>query len=618
MSDWTVADMAADYRAGRLTRRHFIARILSAGLGAPVIASVLAACGSSAKPGPGGAAPQAGAGTSPGTKDTFQPTKRGGGGTLKLLWWQAPTILNRHLSSGVKDNDASRLFTEPLAAWDPNANLIPTLAAELPSVDKGTLDKDGKSVTWKLKPGVQWHDGQPFSADDVIFTWQYIVDPATAATSAGSYQNIDMVEKIDDATVKITFKEPTPLWHAAFTGNDHVFPKHVLEAYKGQNARNAPFNLKPVGTGPYKIVDFRPGDVTIAEINQNYHVPNRPFFDRVELKGGGDATSAARAVLQTGDYDYGWNMQVADDLLLSLEKGSNGRTAIFPGSGTESIHLNLTDPNVEVDGERSSIKTKHPFFSDLKVRQAFALAINRKAVAEQLYGRQGAAATYVVFNPKKFMPDGTFEYNLQKAAQMLDAAGWKKGPDGIRSKDGKKMKVLYQTSVNDVRQNTQAIVKKDLESLGIQVELKSVNADVYFGGDPGNPDNTNHFYADMQMYNILLPPDPQSYLSRWSTTRSGTPGDNIAQKSNGWSAANVTRYQNPEYDKTWLQARTELDPIKRADLLKKLVQTIFEEAPSIPVVNRFGVSVAKNNLGGIDPGPFDSDLWNLSYWYRKA
>ncbi|HTE87182.1 MAG TPA: ABC transporter substrate-binding protein, partial [Dehalococcoidia bacterium] len=285
MSEWTVAKLAEQYRSGRLTRRRLIARMVSAGLGAPVIAGVLAAC-SAGSTNKGSGAAQAGTGSdaSSGANDTFQPAKRGGGGTLKLLWWQGPSILNAHLSTGTKDSDGSRLFTEPLAAWDPDGNPFPILAAEIPSIEKGTLDKEGKSVTWKLKKAVQWHDGQPFTADDVIFTWQYTTDPATGSTRIANYSNVAAIDKIDDSTVKISFKDPTPYWQIAFfAGEGHVLPKHVLEPFKGKEARNAPFNLKPVGTGPYKIVDFRSGDLIIAEINQNYHVPNRPFFDRVEL-----------------------------------------------------------------------------------------------------------------------------------------------------------------------------------------------------------------------------------------------------------------------------------------------------------------------------------------------
>src|SRR5262245_11278025 len=229
----------------------------------------------------------------------FVPTKRGGGGKLRLLWWQAPTILNVHLASGTKDSDASRLFYEPLDAFDPEANFVPILATEIPSLDNGGLAKDGMSVTWKLKQGVVWHDGKPFTADDVVFTWEYAADPATSATTIGNFENIERIDKLDDHTVKVVFKVPTAYWYRAFFGRGGlILPKHLFASYKEQDSRNAPYNLKPVGTGPYKIVEFKPGDVVLYEINMQYHMPNRPFFDTVELKGGGDATSAARAVLQ--------------------------------------------------------------------------------------------------------------------------------------------------------------------------------------------------------------------------------------------------------------------------------------------------------------------------------
>ncbi|MGI8551899.1 MAG: ABC transporter substrate-binding protein, partial [Dehalococcoidia bacterium] len=248
-----------------------------------------------------------------------------------------------------------------------------------------------------------------------------------------------------------------------------------------------------------------------------------------------------------------------------------------------------------------------------------ALAFDKKTVAEQVYGRQGIAANWLYYNPRQFMPDsGQFEFNLTKAGQMLDDEGWKKGSDGVRAKDGKKMKVVYQTSVNDVRQNTQAIIKKGLESLGVQVELKSVDSGVFFGGDPNNPDNINHFFADLEMYTSNVGPDPQTYLRSWVSAleESDAPDSNIAQKANSYSRPNYYRYQNPDYDKLWRQARAELDPIKRADLIKKMQQTIVGDAVSIPLINRKGVSVAKNNLQGMDLSPFDSDLWKIAYWHR--
>src|SRR5262249_30567231 len=158
------------------------------------------------------------------------------------LWWQAPTLLNPHFATGTKDQDASRIFYEPLASWGPDGDLAAVLAAEVPSTQNGGVAKDGTSVTWKLKQGVKWHDGKPFTADDCLFTWQYASDPATAATTIGSYKDVK-VTKIDDYTVKVEFAKPTPFWADAFVGvAGMILPKHLFEAYKGDKSRDAPAN----------------------------------------------------------------------------------------------------------------------------------------------------------------------------------------------------------------------------------------------------------------------------------------------------------------------------------------------------------------------------------------
>jgi peptide/nickel transport system substrate-binding protein len=622
MLDWTVSELAEQYKAGRVTRRQFIRRMLSVGLTAPVIASVLAACGSSSnnKQANASAAAKtaAGAASATASASTFKPTKRGGGGTLKLLWWQAPTILNSHLANGSKDYDASRIFYEPLAEFDTSANLIPALAAEIPSLDNGGVAKDGTSVTWKLKQGVQWHDGQPFSSDDVVFTYQYLSDPATAATSIGAYTTVASVTAVDANTIKVTFKQPTPYWQTAFVGIfGYILPKHVFEQFKGAQARSAPANLKPVGTGPYKLASFTPGDNLQADLWENYHEPNRPFFDHVAMKGGGDAVSAARAVLQTGDYDYAWNMQVEYDQLTGFAQGGPGTILISPGSSTEHINFNFADPNNQVDGEYSSIKSKHPFFSDPKVRQAFALMLDRKTIVDQLYGKEGDVGAYVVFNPSKYTPGpSTWALNAQQGAQILDAAGWKKGSDGTRANNGVKMHVLFQTSVNTLRQNEQAIVKKNLEDNGIAVDLKSVDAGVYFG-DSTNPDSFPYFKADLEMFtNGPDSVDPQSYFRNYVAAKGSDPTGNIAQKANSWSGSNSHRYVNPAFDQLWNQAGAELDPVKRADLFKQMNQTIINDNVTIPLVARNGVTALKKDLQDVQLTTWASDLWRLAYWHR--
>src|SRR5882672_667534 len=319
MNDQDIRNLIAEVKSGRLSRRDFVQRMIAVGLTAPIAGMVLSQSGVAMAE----------------TPIPYKPPKAGGGGSLKLLLWQAPTLLNPHFAVGVKDQEACRLFYEPLAGWDQDGNLVPILAAEIPSKDNDGLKEDGLSVVWKLKQGVKWHDGAPFTADDVVFTWEYARNPETAAVSIGSYKDVK-VEKIDDFTVRVSFAKPTPFWADAFVGQyGMIIPKHLFADYIGGKSRDAPTNLKPVGTGPYVFVDFKPGDVVLAKLNPDYHVPNRPYFDTLEVKGGGDAVSAARAVLQTGEYDYGYNMLVEDEILLKLESAGKGKVSIIETGAVE-------------------------------------------------------------------------------------------------------------------------------------------------------------------------------------------------------------------------------------------------------------------------------------------
>jgi peptide/nickel transport system substrate-binding protein len=557
-------------------------------------------------------APEAGGHVTP---STFTPTRRGGGGKLRLLWWQAPTILNAHLSNGLKDIDAARVVYEPLAGFNRHGEFVPILAEEIPSFDNGGLSHDGTAVTWRLKKGVVWHDGHPFTADDVIFTWEYAADSATAAVTTSSYQNIVRIDKQGDHTVKVVFRNPTPFWYDAFfASRGQILPKHLFARFRGQDARNAPYNLKPIGTGPYRIDEFKPGDVALFEINPNYHIPNRPFFDSVELKGGGDAASAARAVIQTGEFDFAWNLQIEKDVLERIDRqGARGKVRIYPGSGIEHIQLNRTDPWTEVDGERSSLKAPHPFLVDPLVRQAYNLLIDRRTIAHQLYGAAGQATSNFLESPKRFQsPHTRWEFNLEKAAQLLDQAGWKRGSDGVRVRDGRRMTLLYQTSVNPLRQKTQAIVKKAFEQVGVGVELKAVNPGVFFSSDPGNADGHAKFHADLQMFTATPgSPDPQAHMTQFVSWE-------IARKANNWTGQNVVRWVNAEYDRLWKQAATELDPVKRATRFIAMNDLLIDDIAVIPLIWRNEVVAVSQSLQGLELTTWDSNLWDLAYWYRQG
>jgi len=597
MTERELRKLITAVKAGRVSRRVFIRRMVGLGLTAPLASRLLAH-----------------AGLAQATPAEYKPAKAGGGGALRVLFWQAPTLLNPHFAVGTKDQEGARIFYEPLAAWDPDGNLVPVLAAEIPEIENGGVATDGMWVIWKLKKDVQWHDGRPFTADDVVFNWEYAADPATAATTIGSYQNIT-VERLDPLTVRVRFKKPTPFWADAFVGvNGMIIPKHLFEPYKGANSRAAPADLKPVGTGPYRFVEFKPGDLVLGERNTSYHVADRPYFDTIEMKGGGDAVSAARAVIQSGEYDYAWNMQVEDEILVRLEKAPNarGRVEIVPSGAIEHIQVNSTDPWTEVDGERSSVKTQHPLFSDPAVRQALALLIDRAAVQAHIYGRIGIATGNFVNNPPRFVSKNTnWEFNVDKANQLLDEAGWKRGPDSIRTKDGKRLKLVFQTSINAPRQKTQAIVKQACQKAGIDMELKSVTSSVYFSSDVANPDTYAKFYSDIQMYNTNMgAPDPELFMRRFVSWE-------VAAKENKWQGRNITRWRNEEYDNTFRMAEGELDPVKRAALFIKMNDAVVQEPVVIPVAYRPMVAAISHRLRATLSG-WDNTFWNLKDWYREG
>src|SRR5439155_6036390 len=288
-------------------------RYLRRGMALAVTASIaLAACTNT---------PSSGTSPSPGVSASASPAAgtftRGQGGELKILYWQAPTILNTHQATGTKDYDASRLIQEPLASWGvdgkPVANAI---ASEIPTVANGGVSADFTTVTWKIRKDLKWSDGTPVTADDVVFTEQQIHDPATASTTEDNTEGVKSVVAKDASTVVITYDEPNPNFYQWGVGTCcGILQKAQFANFTGAKMKDAPGNLKPIGTGPYMVTDFKPGDVVTYAANPNFRDPNKPYFKTVNFKGGGDAESSARALFQTGAVDYAWNLQVAANIL---------------------------------------------------------------------------------------------------------------------------------------------------------------------------------------------------------------------------------------------------------------------------------------------------------------
>ncbi len=542
--------------------------------------------------------------------------ERGAGGELRIIQSQAPTVLAAHSATGSKDTNAGSLVMEPLLVYLPDGSLGTVLAAAVPSVDDGSVAADLTSVTFTLKEGVLWSDGEPFTANDVLFTWQWVTNPDNASVNSGTWGVISAIEVTDDLTFTATFTGPQVAWFEPFTNYDSgvIYPAHAFN--NDPAGTNDQFLLTPIGTGPFKVDSFTPNDAATFSANENYREPTRPYFATVNFKGGGDALSAGRAVVQTGDFDYAWNVQAEPEIIAELqENGSTGVILTKVDTTVEGFYLNFSDPNTEVDGQRSEANTPHPFLTDKAVRDALNVAINRELISQQFYGdAELAESNALAGNPFFNSPNTSFEFNLETAARILDEAGWALDGD-VRAKDGIELSVKYAAPINQVRQKTQLVVQQDLQSIGFKVELVQVDQNVFFDSSAGTEDNYQHFYWDLAVWSSGPPGSiPVSWLAKWYA---GPEGENISQASNNWSKPNVQRWNNPEYDALYnqLQASTTLEEAQ-ANLIA-INDHVIAEVAFIPIVLRPFYNAVSNRMRveniGNDNG-YASPYWNIANW----
>ena len=544
--------------------------------------------------------------------------ERGADGELRMLYWQAPSILNPYLSGGTKDIHAASLILEPLARYDENGDMVPWLAAEIPTLDNGGVAQDLMSITWKLRDDVVWSDGTPFTAEDVAFTAAYCVDPTGGCSSAAAFQGVAGVEAVDAHTVRIDFDVPMPFPYAPFVGSIvPVLQKRQFEQCTGARAPECTDeNFAPIGTGPFNVDDFRPNDVVRYVVNERYRNPGQPAFSSVLMKGGGDAVSAARAVLVTGEFDYGWNLQVEPEILADMEKSGKGEVVTAFGTLVERLVVNMTNPDSALGDARSTYQdgaNPHPFLSDPMVVRALSMAIDREILVDAGYGPAGQVTCNVLSAPAVYAStanDWCLTPDIEGASRLLDEAGWVHGRDGVRAKDGVRLSILYQTSTNSVRQGTQALIKQMWREIGVETELRNINASVFFGSDPASPDTYQKFYADIQMYtNNFDGTDPQAYMAGWVC-------DKIPGHANQWNGSNISRYCNPAYD-ALAAAFAETGGIEaRAAIAKRMNDLLVSDGALVPLIHRGEIAARSLSLGGVRHSAWDATLWNINEWHR--
>lgn len=541
--------------------------------------------------------------------------ERGEDGQLNILYWQAPSIQNPYLSGGTKDIESSSLVLEPLAYYNETGTMVPALALEIPTIENGGVSADLTSITWKLKPGVVWSDGSAFTSADVVFSGDYCMHPEGGCNASTNFTNVASIEAIDELTVKITFDVAKPFPYGPFVGTTvPIIQKAQFENCMGAKAPECTEqNFGPIGTGPFKVTEFKANDVVLYDMNERFREEGKPHFSNILFKGGGDAASAARSVLETGEFDYAWNLQVEPEILTQMVEAGKGIVVTAFGTSVERIMVQSTNPDSALGDERGTVKHPHPFLTDKAVRKALSLAIDRQILVDAGYGAAGQVTCNVLPAPAIFAStanDWCKTQDIAGANKLLDDAGWVRGSDGVRAKDGVRLSLLYQTSTNSVRQGTQALLKQMWGEIGIETELKNISASVFFGGDQSSPDTFQKFFSDIEMYtNNFDGTDPEKYMASWTCKE-------IPSPANQWLGNNMPRFCDPAYDALAAELSKTASIEKRAEIAKKMNDMLMEYGAIIPLIHRGGVSAHSVTLGGVRMNEWDSELWNVKDWHR--
>lgn len=521
-----------------------------------------------------------------GTVLAAEATKRGGQVVVALS--QEPTVFNPLRPHIEVDEGVQYGLFDSLWRVDERGELVPNLAVEVPSARNGGVSKNGLEYTVRLRRGVTWHDGKPFTARDVKFTHALVMNPKFGAFSRIGHDLVARFETPDDFTVRMSLKEPFAPFHTAWAYT-HIVPAHILEGVADPNTHE--FGTKsPVGTGPFKLASRVAGDHLVLRANDKYH-GGAPALERVIFKYIPDLT-VLYTQFKTGAVDV-TGLQGISAEFYAEAKG-------LPGV---AVHLHYT-PSVEY------IYFNHgkPQFTDLAVRQALYYSMDKRAIVEQVY--------YGVPRPVEgYLPSTSWAYNAElprhefspeKAKQILDGAGWRPGPDGIRAKGGVRLSFTNSTTAgNKLREQTQALVQQNWRAVGVDMQINNMPAAVVWG----------EYYTKSKYETLLVgiqasvggDPDCLNRIhSKYIPAETG-------------SGRNVLQYKNQLVDRLLEEGVREVDRARRRSTYQKLQEVLRADLPYLPIFSYARIEGVKQGLLNYKPNSNALvNSWNMHEWGWRA
>jgi peptide/nickel transport system substrate-binding protein len=581
----TPAGAPARGRRGRVHVRRLAIALAAFGL-------VIAACG---QPAPGAGTSGAPSAT---VAATASPTR---GGTAIVAIWQFPATLAAHYANQTVTTIVDNGVLEGLAATATDGQYYPTLAMEIPTLANGgaKVSTDGKKldVTWKLKSGVKWSDGEPLTSADIKYTWEiWMKDPKV--NNRTGFSEIESIDLPDDATAIVHYKSV----YAAYPLNFFwLMPKHLLE--KEADISKTDYVRRPLGTGPFKVTEFKTDESITLEKNPNYRDAGKPYLDKVIFKSV-PSSQVGLAQLKAGEVHAMWNLTEAQTP--DVEKESTLALLVVQGPTVERIELNTAE-----NKEYTDPNSTHPVLGDIAMRKALLYATPKQQIIDKLLFGKAKPGSSPVSQGWAAYKEPQEGYDPKKANDVLDAAGWTKGSDGIRTKGGVRASLTYATTTGDqLRERVQQVLVEEWKAIGVEVKIQNQPSSVLLAGSCTGKDPRKLGTFDLLMYASTPEIDPHStILPRYYSKQIPTQAD--------CSGQNYTRFKNPEADKAIEEAGGTLDAEKRKAAYAKVMKALNDAYVIIWMYDRANIDARVTGLQGWQGNTWQRFTWNVQDWWLK-
>lgn len=481
-----------------------------------------------------------------------------------------PSNLIPILSSDSASHEVASYIYNGLVKYDKNLSITGDLA------DSWNISEDNLTITFKLRKNVMWHDGKPFTARDVMYTYKTIIDPKTPTAYSGDFKLVKEAEIIDDYTFRVKYNKPFA--PALMSWGTSILPAHLLE---GRDITTSSLTRRPIGTGPYIFKEWIAGDRIILSANDNYF-KGRPYIDRYVMRIIPDSATMFLELKQ-----YGIDM-------MGLTPLQFVRQTAYPKFEKEFNKFNYLSFSYIYLG----YNLKHKFFQDRKVRQAISYAINKQEIIEGILLNQGIEATGP-FKPDMWSYNGNvrkYEYNVEKALSLLEEAGFKKGDGGLLEKDGVPFEfVVLVNQGNTVRIQCAELIQKRLSEIGIRMKIRVIEWASFI----------NEFIDKKNFEAVLLgwtiPRDPDIF-DIWHSSKQGI------------KELNFISFENKEVDELLIKARHTLDMEKRQKYYFRIQEILAEEQPYTFLFIPYANIAVHRRFKGVEPSAAGL-MHNFDKWY---